>query len=286
MGKLITVFEGSSCCEVWLQAVDYLFKERAARYNIVLGVQKPDLLRAADFQIQERVDEFLRRHDAYPVSTVATTIFPASEYLHGGAKEVFEEFPKTYEKFRQDWGTYAGRMLGRSLPQGGAKSLISPLEQLVNKMKQQRERQHMRSAYEVSLVESEDLLADIPIYRAASDSRRVMSGPCLSHLSFKLLPEGKVTLTAMYRSHYYIAKALGNLLGLAQLLTFVANEVGIDVGSLVCHSTYAVVDMDGGWARADVERLIDECKRITLPPSRLAFEDDDGIGVSRRVGHT
>jgi hypothetical protein len=262
MGKLITVFEGSSCCEVWLQAVGYLFRQRAACYNIVLGMQKPDQLSAGDFQIQERVDEFLRGHDAYPISTVATTIFPANEYLHGGANEVYVEFPKTYVKFRENWGTYAGRMLERSLPQGGVKPLISPLEQLVNKMKQQRERQHMRSAYEVSLVEREDLLADIPIYRAASDSRRVMSGPCLSHLSFKLLPEGKVMLTAIYRSHYYIERALGNLLGLAQLLAFVANEVGIGVGSLVCHSTYAVIDTDGGWTRTEVGGLIEDCKRI------------------------
>jgi hypothetical protein len=51
-------------------------------------------------------------------------------------------------------------------------------------------------------------------------------------------------LTAIYRSHYYIERALGNILGLAQLLTFVAAEVGVDVGSLVCHSTYAVIDTD------------------------------------------
>ena len=262
MGKLITAFEGSSCCEVWLQAVDYLFRQRSPCYNILLGIQKPDQLSAPDFRIQENVDEFLRRHEAYPISTVATTIFPASEYLHGGAREVFEEYPKAYEKFREGWGTYAGRMLKRSLPQAERKSLISPLEQLVNKMRQQLEKQHMRSAYEVSLIENEDLLADVPIYRAATDCRRVIGGPCLSHLSFKLLPEGRVMLTAIYRSHYYIEKALGNLLGLAQLLTFVAAEVGVDVGSLVCHSTYAVIDTDGGWARTDVRQMIERCKQV------------------------
>jgi hypothetical protein len=120
----------------------------------------------------------------------------------------------------------------------------------------------MRAVYEVSLVENEDLLTDIPLYRADTDSRRIRGGPCLSHLSFKLMPEGKVMLTAIYRSHYYIQRALGNLLGLAQLLTFVATEVGVDVGSLVCHSTYAVIDTDGGWARTDAERLIEHCKRI------------------------
>lgn len=262
MGELITVFEGSSCCEVWLEAAAYLFKQKVPCYNIVLGIKKPGRLSAADFRIQEHVDEFLRRHDARPISTVATTIFPASEYLHGGADEVFGEFPKAYERFREGWGTYAGRMLKRSLPESGGKSLISPLEHIVKKIRQQRKKQHMRSTYEVSLVENEDLLVDIPMYRAATDCRRVMGGPCLSHLSFKLLPEGKVTLTAMYRSHYYIERALGNLLGLAQLLTFVAEQVGVEVGSLICHSTYAVIDTAGGWARTDVERLIGGCKQV------------------------
>ena len=37
-------------------------------------------------------------------------------------------------------------------------------------------------------------------------------------------------LTVLYRYHYYIEKALGNLLGLAQLLYFVAKETGLGVG--------------------------------------------------------
>lgn len=265
MGNVVTVFEGSSCCEVWLQAVDFLFKQNAACYNIVLGVQKPAQLSAADFHVQERVDEFLKQRDAYPISTVATTVFPASEYLHGGAREVFEEFPKTHDKFRDNWGTYAGRMLNRCIPQTGEKDRISPLELLVRKMKRQRKTGQMRAVYEVSLIGDEDLFSDIPIYNAAKDSRRTRGSPCLSHLSFKLAPEGKVMLAAIYRYHYYIQRALGNLLGLAQLLTFVATEVGVDVGSLVCHSTYAVIDTDGGWTRTDVEGLIRDCKRLAWP---------------------
>jgi hypothetical protein len=248
-----------------LQAVDYLFRLGTSCYNVVLGIEQPDYLSAADFQIQESVDSFLKQHQAKPISTVATTIFPASEYLHGGAAEVFNEFPKTYEKYREGWGTYAGRMLKRSLPQVGEKHLISPLEQLIGKMKRQQGTGRMRAVYEVSLIESPDLLTDIPIYNAATDSRLVRGGPCLSHLSFKLMPEEKVMLTAMYRYHFYIQRALGNLLGLAQLLKFVADEVGVGIGSLVCHSTYAVIDTEGGWARSDVRQLIDECKQVDSP---------------------
>jgi hypothetical protein len=65
-----------------------------------------------------------------------------------------------------------------------------------------------------------------------------MGGPCLSHLSFKY-SAGAVHLTALYRSHEYRYKTLGNLLGLARLQGCVAQEVGAAIGTLVVHSTYA-----------------------------------------------
>jgi len=68
-------------------------------------------------------------------------------------------------------------------------------------------------------------------------------------------------LTAMYRYHYYIEKALGNLLGLSQLLFFVAKETGLGVGPLVCLSTYAVLDTEGGWRTVDVRQLVADCHR-------------------------
>ena len=68
-------------------------------------------------------------------------------------------------------------------------------------------------------------------------------------------------LTVLYRYHYYIEKALGNLLGLSQLLYFVAKETGLGVGPLVCHSTNAVLDIEGGWRRGDVRQLAADCLR-------------------------
>jgi thymidylate synthase len=51
---------------------------------------------------------------------------------------------------------------------------------------------------------------------------------------FKLHKDRTVSLTAIYRSQYYIAKALGNFIGLGQLLAFVAEEAGLTPGYLVC----------------------------------------------------
>ena len=258
MGKIIHPFEGVGCVDVWLQAMEYLVEQHIA-CNIVLGIEKPDQLSSADYKIQDSVNQFLIRHDALPLSTVATTIFPGSEFLHGGSHEVYEEFPKTFPKIRDGWGTYAMRLLTKSVPMADGKTLQSPLEQLISKMKRQKDTSRMRSVYESVLVEKDDLVTDVPIYRADTDARYIRGGPCLSYLSFKLLPDDTVTLTAMYRYHYYVQRALGNLFGLAQLLAFVAHEVGVQTGPLICHSTYAVLDTDSGWTRRQVETLVAEC---------------------------
>ncbi len=107
----------------------------------------------------------------------------------------------------------------------------------------------IRSAYELGLHEVADVLdneigGELPIYAPASDGGRATNIPCLSHLSFKLDPEREaVDLTAVYRSHHYGRRALGNLIGLSQLQAFVAIESGYTLGVLTCVSTLAHLDV-------------------------------------------
>jgi hypothetical protein len=81
------------------------------------------------------------------------------------------------------------------------------------------------------------------------------------HLSFKLRGNPpQVSLAVMYRNHFYIEKALGNLIGLAQLLSFVSAEAGVGVGPLVCHSTLAQLDT-GTWGVGGVANVIQQCRQ-------------------------
>jgi len=157
---------------------------------------------------------------------------------------------------------YAIRMLRKPADSKGAgPAQINPLQIIVKKIKKQSGDGRMRAVYEANMVEDTDFL-ELPIYDALCNGHRVRFQPCLTHLSFKLLPEEHVMLTVLYRYHYYIEKALGNLLGLAQLLYFVARETGLGVGPLVCHSTYSVLDTEGGWGTVDAKRLIAKCRRV------------------------
>jgi len=258
---LVHLVEADTCTQAWLQAVEFLQSNRGPAYNLVLAVRSPSILTAADFAVYDIVDGFLREYDRAPLTTVASTIFPANFYLHGGAEELYNTFAQVYAHIPNWSALYAIRMLRKPTnSQCAGPAQINPLQIIVEKIKKQSGDGRMRAVYEANLVEEGDFL-ELPIYDALCDARRTRYQPCLTHLSFKLLPEDHVMLTVLYRYHYYIEKALGNLLGLAQLLYFVARETGLGVGPLVCHSTFGVLDTEGGWGARAAKRLIAKCRR-------------------------
>jgi hypothetical protein len=247
--------------EAWLQALNLLARiDGRCAYNVILDIENPIALPPTDKRIVEVLDNLLISHGKQPVATVAGTIFPASHYRQRGTKGVFEDFPKkVYPKIKKSWGTYAGRMLTRRDLNGHE---TRPLEIIIEKLKSQTAGSApKRAVYEVGLI---DVFADLPIYDPALDAKRIMNQPCLAHLSFKLREDRRgLMLTALYRNHYYVERALGNLIGLSQLLYFVARESGLEPRGLVCHSTFARLDFDGGWTIEEIDTLLQACNSLS-----------------------
>jgi hypothetical protein len=251
----------------WLKAVEYLLDQpRREAYDLVLGIESPRDMTPGDFKVFDLVDGFLRKTKQLPLTTIAGTIFPANHYLRGAAKGVYEDFPEEILQLpKESWGTYALRMLRRE----GKNGTMNPLREMVEKL--QKYSHLNRSAYEINLAdlveaaEEEPAQVDdrfeIPIYDTKDDFKRLLGQPCLSHLTFKVFEGNSLRLTVMYRSHFYLTKALGNLLGLAQLQSFVAEEAGLVVGPLVCHSTHARIDTPPGVRLEAVKRLISSCRQ-------------------------
>lgn len=251
----------------WLNAVECLLAQPTREaYDLVLGVESPRDMTPADFKIFDLVDAFLRKTRQLPLTTIAGTIFPANHYLRGAAKGVYEDFPEEILQLpKESWGTYALRMLRRE----GKNGTINPLREMVEKL--QKYSHLNRSAYEINLAdavaEDETELVQVDdkfemaIYDTNDDFKRLLGQPCLSHLTFKVYRGNSLRLSVMYRSHFYVTKALGNLLGLAQLQSFVADEAGLEVGPLICHSTHARIDTPKGVRLEAVKRLISLCRR-------------------------
>jgi hypothetical protein len=255
------IIRAESCTEAWLTAAEHLRQQDEWRdYNLVLEIKRPMCLSKIEKQIAAEVNGFLVSKGKHSISTVINTIFPASLYAIHGASRLFERYreitPKLEDHEDTQWGTYFMRMTTKTANDGGQ---INPLEYLINKLRRQAAaRAPKRAVYELNVVEP---FLDIPIYDPVTDKGFHMGGPCLSHLSFKLKGDRSLVLTAIYRSHYYLERALGNFYGLAMLQDFVAHEAGIEAAEFVCHSTMAVLDKEN-IAKSDVTNLLDKCGRI------------------------
>ncbi len=238
-----TVFSAETRHEAWVSATEHLLANGDA-LNVILDIAKPAAEGEAGPKVRRMLDTlYLREHQA-PLHTVAETIFPAWEYLHRGARGVYFNYQAQYRILMQrrppPWGTYANRLISRKDRAGNE---INPLDRLVGKMRKVRsgEVARYRSSYELGMA---DEPYEQALYDVAEDGNRWRGGPCLMHLSFKLIGDD-VHLTALYRNHDYRYKVPGNLLGLARLQAFVANEVDARIGSLVVHSTLASIGQGG-----------------------------------------
>jgi hypothetical protein len=256
--SMLHTIRANTCGEAWLNAARHLTDLPAtSTYNMIVGIEKPTLVTLSDFQIVRTVDAFLISHDKSPTATVAATIFPAGLYKRHGTKGVYEVYPDIYEEIKTQWGTYAMRMIRRQGPTGE----YWPLKGLVEKIRKHRNTTRLRSIYEIGML----IAGDLPIYDPDSDRTLPMGQPCLSHLTFKIIGNDLLSLTVLYRSHYYVERVLGNFIGLSQLLAFVATEADLRVGPLVCHSSYAKLESGKGWSSADVIQLLAACSESIAP---------------------
>lgn len=237
------MIEADSCERAWLEATTHILScPDQEEYNLVVEIARPTVRAEYDRVVYDTVDEFLRAHEGQPIVTVAETIFPAGEYRRHGRKGVYQIYPEDiYPKIKgTGWGRYAYRLVRRRT--ADRKEDFNPLEDVVAKLRTQlKQRGPKRACYELSPYDSS---LDLPLYDPEKDSGRPLGGPCLSHISLKLHQEGKLYLTALYRAHYYIARALGNFKGLASLQAFICEETGLTPGPLLCVSTFAKIDTD------------------------------------------
>lgn len=198
------------------------------------------------------------------VTTVANTIFPLDSYLHGGISGLYDDYPvSVYPKVKKNWGNYFDRLIRRrksptDFVLGDDKQPLNPLSVLIAKLSRRvTTGQGTLNHYEMTVA---DEGYELTTYLPERDRNYPRGGPCLSHLSFKLDHDGRISLTAIYRSHYYVERALGNLLGLSRLLAFVAQEAKAPSGSLTCHAVHATLEATvEGANRQTIDQFLGRC---------------------------
>lgn len=259
------LIKGQTVPEVWLRALEHVAHQpNAEDFDVFLHVAQPTVLTEADNAVYRGVDSFLTSHGAFSIHTVAETIFPLDEYARNGAAGLYADFPaklRAIQKARNDgnWGSYSYRILRQKDFEGRT---FNPLKDMVEKIGR-----HSKYRASFELGSGRPFEDEIPIYDAATDRKRLYGGPCLSHLSIKV-HDGQIRLNATYRSHYYMRRLLGNLVGLGRLQYFLARETKLAIGGLTINSTFARLDSgssegsSGHWTKAEALGLIASCRAI------------------------
>lgn len=95
-----------------------------------------------------------------------------------------------------------------------------------------------------------------------------MSFPCLSHVSFTLDGD-TINLAALYRNQYFVTRAYGNYVGLARIGHFIAQEVGLKLGEVLCVATHADAQFDD-LGKGRVEQLARGLRAATEPSQTVS----------------
>tara|TARA_R110002012_G_scaffold159011_2_gene320650 strand:+ start:704 stop:1510 length:807 start_codon:yes stop_codon:yes gene_type:complete len=247
----------------WLAAATSVEANGGEAHNVVIDIDDPLAETDTDANIIRAVDAFLLGHHRNSLSGVANTIFPKSIYDRHGPDEFYDVYrekvlPRT-KQITRDWGRYFERLTTWKKVEGTNVKIINPLDDLVQFMKKQiASDRTYRNTYEMT------------VYDPTRDAGKVSNRQCLSFLSFKLTHDNQLLLTVMYRNHAYIARGLGNFIGLGRLMAFVAEQTGANLSSLTCISTHAEIDhgkntrngVVEGWTRAEANALLEHCRHL------------------------
>lgn len=234
----------------WLAAARYLQATGGTGRNLLLEVSQPGVLSRSDLPVLGRVNAQMVANGDLSIETVAGTIFPQGLYTRVGRPDFYQEYQRLMTRAQKPgtWGLYFDRITRREAPD---RTTVNPLEDVIEKLKAVVARGVVYQAtYELSpsdpaqdVVPSSDNGAELATYDPIRDRKRLYGGPCLSHLSFKITSSTILDLTAIYRSHRYCERALGNLIGLGRLQKFVAEQSELQLGALTCVSTHAELDL-------------------------------------------
>lgn len=227
------VIMGATADEAWRSCASHLLAE-GDRLNLVVHVHGPANF---DQDALKKLDPRSVDGDVMSVFDVATTIFPRpSARWQLNAAKFAEHYLPAYARLkrrnRSGWGFYFQRLV--SFGQTGAPQLV----RIVDGLKGWGRAHHGAFVIHISSAEV--------------DKPRPQGGPCWRYGQF-MADGDRLSLAAVYRSHDYFHKALGNFVGLSRLLSYVCSKTGHSVGTLTCHSTYAFL----GTRKAATARLLD-----------------------------
>jgi thymidylate synthase len=210
----------------WLQAVDLALhsrKHEVCPLTVTItkqaGVEDWD-----DLRFRQDLNGLLASASRQPVENVASTIFMRSLWHESlSSQKFYERYLKVLPKLRHfaqnRRGIYLERLIDYPGDQNGKG--LNQLNEIIKYFKGGTRR---RSAFQATTYVPIKDLSGAPY----------LHFPCLQQVAFLPSVDGTLTIMAFYPLHYLFERAYGNYLGLVYLGEFMAHEMSLRLGRVIC----------------------------------------------------
>lgn len=263
--------------EAWLRTLEVVVRGGGRLVNVLTTITEPG---AEDTHVRAVIDEALAAEGrtAQSVETVAGTIFPAELYhdvgypwrpeltpeeaeaLDDAATELFDSYelmlPLLLTANGNRGGTYFSRMITWPGKEAGG---VNQLADRIRYLRGHRSRGVTANNAADIAIGGEADISDQGLQVYAATDRRQRAFPCLVHIDLTLLA-GRLSMLAVYRHQFLLTKAYGNLIGLSDLLEFLAQQSGFDIGELAIQATLADDERGSYGGKAGVDAILDAAR--------------------------
>lgn len=263
----------ATASEAWLRTVEVVVGGGGRLVNVLTTITEPG---TENPRIRAVVDRTLdaRGRRAQSVETVAGTIFPVELYrdvgfawrpgldaeaagaLDDAATDLFNSYevmlPLLLTANGNKGGTYFSRMITWPGKEPGG---VNQLADRIRYLRGHRSRGVTTNNASDIAIGGEADIRDQGLQVYAATDRRQRAFPCLVHVDLTLL-SGRLSMLAVYRHQFLLTKAYGNLIGLSNLLMFLAQQTGFDVGEIAVQATLADDERASYGGRAGLEAII------------------------------
>ncbi len=219
--------DADDCLEAWKEGCKLILKDNSEKYNVITEIKNPSFIQEDWFT--DYNPNPAKSHSKPSISDVVNTIFPYKLHARQDSMDragFYDKYLRLHQsrvrlsgRKRTQWGTYFERMINFG------KKPTNQLEDIIQVLSGTTQWLRVTNPIHISSADYDSL-------------KKKMGNPCLQYVQFIQEDEGILSLIAVYRNHDYFNKALGNFIGLGQLLNFVAMHTNKRVGSLNCHSVH------------------------------------------------
>lgn len=217
------IIKSVNCLTAWRDVCRYII-QYGNGFNLLVQIDSPLVYTQAQLTeivnsgiiTKKKIDDVV--NTLFPVKLHARSLTLTNSQFYDLHERIYLRGKTMHSRNRSMWGNYFLRFTKFGI---NGRNQLQPIIDAI------KNRANNQAACYIMHVSSVDY----------DNNTRVIGNPCLQYVQFGV-HDNSLNLTAVYRNHDFLNKALGNYIGLSELLKFVCDETGSTMGGVTCHSIH------------------------------------------------